>query len=43
MNRGAGSGNFSAPVETASSDDPWSAAPVGGGWSSAGTDDQPPF
>jgi single-strand DNA-binding protein len=29
--------------ETASADDPWSAAPVGGGWSSSGTDDQPPF
>jgi len=39
-----GSGSFSAPVtETASAEDPWSAAPVGGGWSSAGSDDQPPF
>ena len=39
-----GSGSFSPPVtETASAEDPWSAAPVGGGWSSAGSDDQPPF
>ena len=39
-----GSGSFSTPVtETASAEDPWSAAPVGGGWSSAGSDDQPPF
>ena len=39
-----GSGSFSTPVtETASTEDPWSAAPVGGGWSSAGSDDQPPF
>ena len=39
-----GSGSFSSPVsETASAEDPWSAAPVGGGWSSAGSDDQPPF
>ncbi len=45
VNRGAGGsgGSFSTPVETASAEDPWSAAPVGGGWSSAGTDDQPPF
>jgi len=42
--RAAGGNNFSAPASEASSaDDPWSAAPVGGGWSSAGTDDQPPF
>lgn len=39
-----GSGSFSTPItETASAEDPWSAAPVGGGWSSAGSDDQPPF
>jgi len=44
VNRGAGgSGSFSTPVESSSAEDPWSAAPVGGGWSSAGTDDQPPF
>ena len=42
--RAAGGNNFSAPASEASTaDDPWSAAPVGGGWSSAGTDDQPPF
>ena len=42
--RAAGGGSFSAPSnETSSAEDPWSAAPVGGGWSSAGTDDQPPF
>ncbi|MEI6040740.1 MAG: single-stranded DNA-binding protein [Actinomycetes bacterium] len=40
---GTSGGGFSAPVETASAEDPWSAAPVGGGWSSAGSDDQPPF
>ncbi len=43
---GGASGSFSTPTESASSasaEDPWSAAPVGGGWSSAGTDDQPPF
>ena len=39
-----GSGSFSTPITgTASAEDPWSAAPVGGGWSSAGSDDQPPF
>ena len=46
INRGAstcGAGSFSTPVETSSAEDPWSAAPVGGGWSSAGSDDQPPF
>jgi single-strand DNA-binding protein len=46
VNRGAstgGAGSFSTPVETSSAEDPWSAAPVGGGWSSAGSDDQPPF
>ena len=40
---GAASGGFSSPIETASSDDPWSAAPVGGGWATTGSDDQPPF
>jgi single-strand DNA-binding protein len=40
---GTSGGGFSTPVETASAEDPWSAAPVGGGWSSAGSDDQPPF
>jgi single-strand DNA-binding protein len=39
---GAATGGFS-PIETASSDDPWSAAPVGGGWATTGSDDQPPF
>jgi len=42
--RGASGNNFSAgSTESSSAEDPWSAAPVGGGWSSAGTDDQPPF
>ncbi|MEY4314249.1 MAG: hypothetical protein RIS93_829, partial [Actinomycetota bacterium] len=27
----------------ASTDDPWSAAPVGGGWSTTPSDDTPPF
>ena len=41
---GAAGGSFSTPTaETSSAEDPWSAAPVGGGWSSAGSDDQPPF
>ena len=40
---GGAGGSFSTPTETASAEDPWSAAPVGGGWSSAGSDDQPPF
>ena len=41
---GNGGGSFSTPVsDSASAEDPWSAAPVGGGWSSAGADDQPPF
>jgi len=39
---GAAAGGFSAP-ETASTDDPWSAAPVGGGWATTGSDDRPPF
>ena len=33
---------YSAPA-TASTDDPWSAAPVGGGWSTTPSDDAPPF
>jgi single-strand DNA-binding protein len=28
---------------TSSTDDPWSAAPVGGGWSTTPSDDTPPF
>ena len=40
----AASGNtFSSGTTETSAEDPWSAAPVGGGWSSAGSDDQPPF
>jgi len=38
-----GGGSFTPVSETTSAEDPWSAAPVGGGWSSAGSDDQPPF
>ena len=37
---------YSAPATaaaTASTDDPWSAAPVGGGWSTTPSDDAPPF
>jgi single-strand DNA-binding protein len=41
--RGPGTGGFTATSETASSDDPWSAAPVGGGWATGAADDQPPF
>jgi single-strand DNA-binding protein len=42
---GASTGGFtSSPVSSDSqSDDPWSAAPVGGGWATTGSDDQPPF
>ena len=40
---GGSTGGFSAPVETASADDPWSASPVGGGWATTASDDQPPF
>jgi single-strand DNA-binding protein len=43
---GGAGGSYSTPtdnVSSASAEDPWSAAPVGGGWSSAGSDDQPPF
>jgi len=38
-----GFGSPSAASNTDSSDDPWSAAPVGGGWATTGSDDQPPF
>jgi len=37
---------YSAPAsttQTASGDDPWSAAPVGGGWSTTPSDETPPF
>ena len=40
---GKGAGGFSAAPETASSDDPWSASPVGGGWATTAADDQPPL
>jgi len=35
-------GSFASPADT-TSDDPWSASPVGGGWTSNGSDDLPPF
>jgi single-strand DNA-binding protein len=45
--RAAGAGNtYSAPAgssQSSSTDDPWSAAPVGGGWSTTPSDDAPPF
>ena len=43
--QGGSTGGFSTPTTVSSdaSDDPWSAAPVGGGWSTTGSDDQPPF
>ncbi|MEI6038060.1 MAG: single-stranded DNA-binding protein [Actinomycetes bacterium] len=45
--QGGSSGGFgttsSSPVASDASDDPWSAAPVGGGWATTGSDDQPPF
>ena len=40
---GTSGGGFSTPSETASTEDPWSAAPVGGGWATGASDDQPPF
>ena len=40
---GKSAGSFAPAAETASSDDPWSAAPVGGGWTSTAADEQPPF
>jgi single-strand DNA-binding protein len=39
-------GGYTAPASespAASTDDPWSAAPVGGGWSTTPSDDTPPF
>ena len=39
-------GGYTAPTSespVASTDDPWSAAPVGGGWSTTPSDDTPPF
>ena len=41
--RGASSGGFASASEVSSSEDPWSAAPVGGGWATTPSDDQPPF
>ena len=43
--RQAGTGYTPAASEasTSSTDDPWSAAPVGGGWSTTPSDDTPPF
>jgi single-strand DNA-binding protein len=45
--RAAGNSNtYNAAVgntPSASTDDPWSAAPVGGGWSTTPSDDTPPF
>ena len=43
--RQAGGGYTPAASEatTLSTDDPWSAAPVGGGWSTTPSDDTPPF
>jgi single-strand DNA-binding protein len=41
--RQAGTGYTAPATETASAEDPWSAAPVGGGWSTTPSDDAPPF
>ena len=41
--RQAGTGYTAPAAETASAEDPWSAAPVGGGWSTTPSDDAPPF
>jgi single-strand DNA-binding protein len=41
--RQAGTGYTAPTTETASAEDPWSAAPVGGGWSTTPSDDAPPF
>ena len=45
--RVAGNGNTynaaAGNTQSASTDDPWSAAPVGGGWSTTPSDDTPPF
>ena len=39
---GKSAGSF-APSAEVSSDDPWSAAPVGGNWANTAADEQPPF
>ena len=41
--RQAGTGYTAPAAESSSSEDPWSAAPVGGGWSTTPSDDAPPF
>ena len=41
--RQTGTGYSAPAAATASTDDPWSAAPVGGGWSTTPSDDAPPF
>jgi len=45
--RAAGNSNTynaaAGATPSASTDDPWSAAPVGGGWSTTPSDDTPPF
>ena len=41
--RQAGTGYTAPATETASTEDPWPAAPVGGGWSTTPSDDAPPF
>jgi len=41
--RQTGTGYNAPAAATASTDDPWSAAPVGGGWSTTPSDDAPPF
>jgi single-strand DNA-binding protein len=45
--RAAGNGNTyntaASNTPSSSTDDPWSAAPVGGGWSTTPSDDTPPF
>ncbi len=40
---GGGYTASAAAAPTASTDDPWSAAPVGGGWSTTPSEDAPPF
>ena len=40
---GGGYTTPAAAAPTASTDDPWSAAPVGGGWSTTPSEDAPPF
>ncbi len=41
--QGGNAGGFTANAAAETSDDPWSASPVGGGWATTGSDDQPPF